>query len=44
MHPFEVNAIACDGYAFDNKGFVDELLECFGVGNFCDTNWRKSPF
>ncbi len=38
-HSFEVNAIAFDGDAFDNESSVDELLERFGVGDFCDTNW-----
>ncbi len=38
-HSFEVNAIALDGDAFDNESSVDELLERFGVGDFCDTNW-----
>lgn len=39
IHSFEVNSIALDRNAFHYEGFIDELLERFGVGNFRNTNW-----
>jgi hypothetical protein len=44
QHAFAVHAVAINRDALDNEGFVDELLERFGIGNFCNTNRRESSF
>lgn len=43
IHAFEVDSVALNRNVFNYEGFVDEILERFGVGDFCDTNWFSPP-